>query len=950
MDPSKSARLLVATGQVYETTNSGFSWSAISSVLSQDPQNNPFVVAIGIAPSDGNTVYASTQDGHLWVTQNDGVKWTEYDKGLSGVVVDLRIDPSTPDHLFAVTGSAVWHLPSGGLPSGGGWVNITGTIPNNLSFSSIFVDWRPATPTLFVGTNRGLYISFDLGATWTKWGPGLPNVQISDVQGEVLNWGYLLLAVATYGRGAWEILIKPSLILNRHPISQDEVAARRKQPRGSKGGLPIQDAFRVVVDGFSAKQLGLTGPGSTLPNLPTLSPGTGIIITPSAIANTSENGDYLSEFQRFTFYYDIDFPDDSAFNFNTHTQDLTLSVTGAGAPASALLTLIKQPDPFLLHGGDPALSVDLQVFVVQANETKWPGLTMGPDASAAPGFIQQVIANITLAQFDALQQTDEETSRVYVSPTDGNTPVFNFALAKVHYIGLTDAPNVRVFFRLFQALWTTAMFDPSTTYRRTVNPSGQPIPLAGIDIFGDAYVTIPCFAAARIDSTVQSMSEQSDNFNIHTFVANPDGSEVDHFYGCWLDINQPFKPDGKTPNNVLPIGVDPFNPTDGPFFTNSPYYPPFPVQQFMRGLNPLVIAEIAFDQTPIPLGKDPSNWDKLAQRNIAWSDAGSAQSVTTFEIRPTPAGLPPIQPPDELMIDWNNIPADTTAQIYLPAVDVETILGMANRMYSSHRLTRLDSHTLQCKTGGVSYIPIAPGSSLNYGGLLTVDLPEMLPQGEVFNVVVRQLTNAFGSAVPPPPPPPRIAARRARHSAPVVAAPVVGAPAELEWRRVLGAFQLTIPVRNKGELLVREERELSVLRWIAEAIPYDNRWYPVFRRYLDQIAGRVKVFGGDPTEILPSPTGEGRRKLRHEEGEGEERIAFTGKIVGLIFDRFGDFEGFLLDTEDGERKFFNREKEIEELAERAWRERLRITVWVECDEPHRPASIIIREPPAPFAG
>jgi hypothetical protein len=38
----------------------------------------------------------------------------------------------------------------------------------------------------------------------------------------------------------------------------------------------------------------------------------------------------------------------------------------------------------------------------------------------------------------------------------------------------------------------------------------------------------------------------------------------------------------------------------------------------------------------------------------------------------------------------------------------------------------------------------------------------------------------------------------------------VVAPAELEWRHVLGAFQLTVPVRTKEVLLVREERELSV--------------------------------------------------------------------------------------------------------------------------------------------
>jgi hypothetical protein len=207
---------------------------------------------------------------------------------------------------------------------------------------------------------------------------------------------------------------------------------------------------------------------------------------------------------------------------------------------------------------------------------------------------------------------------------------------------------------------------------------------------------------------------------------------------------------------------------------------------------------------------------------------------------------------------------------------------------------------------------------------------------------VRQLTNAFGQAAPPPPPPPRIQVRRASGVS-------VAVPAEIEWRRVIGAFQLTIPVRTKEVLLLREERDLSVLRWIAKFIPHHSRWYPVFHRYVSQIGGRVGAFGGDPGKILPSPEGDGGRKPPPHEGpEGEERRAATGKIAGLIFDRFGDFEGFVLDTEDGERKFSSRERDMEELAERAWRERLRITVWTERDEPHRPLWILIHEPPAAF--
>jgi hypothetical protein len=133
--------------------------------------------------------------------------------------------------------------------------------------------------------------------------------------------------------------------------------------------------------------------------------------------------------------------------------------------------------------------------------------------------------------------------------------------------------------------------------------------------------------------------------------------------------------------------------------------------------------------------------------------------------------------------------------------------------------------------------------------------------------------------------------------------------------------------------------------WIAEAIPSDNRWHAVFQRYLQEIGGRVTVFGGDPGQILPSPTGDGRKPPGPAPGD---EGSFTGKISGLVFDHFGDFAGFVLETERGEHKFHSREKEMEELAERAWRERLRITVRADRNEPHRPLWIIVHQPPTAF--
>ena len=82
---------------------------------------------------------------------------------------------------------------------------------------------------------------------------------------------------------------------------------------------------------------------------------------------------------------------------------------------------------------------------------------------------------------------------------------------------------------------------------------------------------------------------------------------------------------------------------------------------------------------------------------------------------------------------------------------------------------------------------------------------------------------------------------------------------------------------------------------------------------------------------------------------GREGLCFTGKITGLIFDRFGDFEGFLLQTEQGPHQFRSRERDVKDLVETAWRERLRLTVCTEPADPHHPASIILCEPPTPFS-
>jgi hypothetical protein len=168
------------------------------------------------------------------------------------------------------------------------------------------------------------------------------------------------------------------------------------------------------------------------------------------------------------------------------------------------------------------------------------------------------------------------------------------------------------------------------------------------------------------------------------------------------------------------------------------------------------------------------------------------------------------------------------------------------------------------------------------------------------------------------------------------------------WERyIVGSFQVKIPVSTGAAMRSAEETTLAILKARLAGWPQASPWYPVLVRYVELIAGRLRGIGGDPDRIPPSLGG-----YRPGQGVGhpeEHRLAFTGKVVSLAFDRFGDFCGFVLDTEDGTRRFDAREPEIERVVNRAWEERILTSVFVERHAPSRPEEIVLHNPPRPLA-
>ncbi len=764
--------------------------------------------------------------------------------------------------------------------------------------------------------------------------------------------------------------------IQKDTFGSDEVDAMLKQANPAK--FP---AFWVWVEGLTPAQLGINS-AADLANPPivpqvTLDPAFSGLSVQFAGPVLPEDPALPNSAQRLAFPFNAIFTNDSGFTAPSQTVTLEAALTSKnGDPLNGVgqLHFAKKANPYVLNGLTAWLSTDLRVFTVQANESRF-GATMGGNGDAAPAFIASVIKNLTSNQgnvngdkFDSLGDqsqvvTDpgaaEATESLYLFPTDSNhNLVFNFAVARVRLQGLTlTAQATRVFFRLFQAQTTSVAYvDPGAApgtgpYRRWSdgNTYGRKVPLFGIQ--AGEFVTIPCFATARVANTspATDMTTQTDSPNVQNIAPNSSGAEVDTFFGCWLDFNQtrqivPFEP--------------PATNVDGPYGGQ----PLLSLQEvFIRSPHQCLVAEIAFDDVPIPAGADPSISSQLAQRNLAFVDAPnpglelSRRVPQPFEVRPSALAALASAPPDELMIDWGNTPAGSTAAIYLPASNADQILKMAATLYTTHRLSRQDAHTLECPANGVTYLPIPAGSGpANFAGLLSVSLPDTVKKGQAYTVVVRQFTNASGTQVAPPPAPPKINATRA------AADPAsVGNAPPINWRRMMGAFQMVIPVKTKAVMLAPEERLLSGLRWIEKSIPRANRWYPVFQRYVRQIADRVKGLGGDPGAIVASPTGEGTPHHHYPHGPGhgdgphpghghdrDWSLRFTGKIEGLIYDRFGDFEGFSLETEHGRYHVFaSREHRILDLVERAWTERTLLTVAVHHDDDRRPVSITLHGSP-----
>jgi Pro-kumamolisin, activation domain len=650
---------------------------------------------------------------------------------------------------------------------------------------------------------------------------------------------------------------------------------------------------------------------------------------------------------------------------NPTTVALISSVKIDGRLLSAESTVELEPgaDPFFSNYDPSAqnpfcLSQDLRVFTVTPGVNSAPidGIALNGadphnwDTAAGYAYIQALLTHLNAAYGDPAggdafthfpDQTNALSGDSSVTPTsiDPSKPTgagfanYNFAVARVRLNGTpggSSGANVRVLFRLFTTMTGDTDFSP-LTYPSTTDSQGQP--LAPQVAPGD--VTIPFFATGNYQSNSDFAANHdysANSVNNQPVTIGPKG-ETFAYYGCYLNLYPTANKIGATP-----------------------------VQALLAGTHSCLVAQLVYDDAPMPTGagvlQGPEYSDNFAQRNlqITFSDNPGPPSAhvvpQTFDARPsrTLGSGQLLEYPDELMIDWGAVPAGSVASVYWPQVAATDVLGLAKQLYSTHQLREADEHTIECDVrGSFTFVPIPPGTGENFAGLFTVELPDGVKSGQAFDVTVRRVSTR--STEEKTPPSPRVEEQDAEA---VVTRGAVHAMRN--WRYIVGTFAVHIPVATSRRILPLELDTLAIMKWRLGQMQPTNRWVPVLKRYIGMIEGRVQGLGGEPWAVEPSPWGAKpapptpKGHGRAEEvtyGHGLGLDAATGKVDGIVYDRFGDFEGFLLLTEAGQRRdYFSREAEIEALVRFAWEQRVVISVLTRADEAEVPVNVILRRAPS----
>jgi photosystem II stability/assembly factor-like uncharacterized protein len=211
------------------------------------------------SPHEAGTIWAGTDDGLVHVTRDGGKNWQNVTpKGIPEWIQINSIEVSPHDKATAYVAATMYKFDDfrpylyRTNDYGKSWTKIDSGIPSS-AFTRVVREDPSRRGLLYAGTETGLHVSFDGGASWQAFQANLPVVPITDLVVKEKD-----LVVATQGRSFWVLddltplhEYKPEIARERVHLFSPRPAVRMAggefSDEGSVGALGRNPPNGVVV-------------------------------------------------------------------------------------------------------------------------------------------------------------------------------------------------------------------------------------------------------------------------------------------------------------------------------------------------------------------------------------------------------------------------------------------------------------------------------------------------------------------------------------------------------------------------------------------------------------------------------------------------------------------------------------------------------------------------------
>ncbi len=227
ISPHDHNKVYVGSQFVHQTTDGGNSWQVISPDLTlNDKSRQGFsggltgdnigveyagvVFAIAESPKEAGVIWAGTNDGLVQITRDGGKNWTNVTKNIPNMLSWGTVSNIEASRYNAGTAyiTVDGHQVNNRDPFiykttdyGKTWKAITNGIPHTmLSYAHCVREDLVRQGLLYVGTEGGIFVSYDDGTNWQPLQMNLPHAPVYWI---TIQEHFNDLVISTYGRGFW---------------------------------------------------------------------------------------------------------------------------------------------------------------------------------------------------------------------------------------------------------------------------------------------------------------------------------------------------------------------------------------------------------------------------------------------------------------------------------------------------------------------------------------------------------------------------------------------------------------------------------------------------------------------------------------------------------------------------------------------------------------------------